>query len=74
MGLAREIAEKAKKAQPQIARASSDKKNKILQKIAEYLEENIESILSANQKDLSMPKKTEQTKLYLIDLNLMKKE
>jgi glutamate-5-semialdehyde dehydrogenase len=32
MGLAREIAEKAKKAQPQIARASSDKKNKILAK------------------------------------------
>jgi glutamate-5-semialdehyde dehydrogenase len=73
MGLAREIAEKAKKAQPQIARASSDKKNKILQKIAEYLEENIESILSANQKDLSNAEKNGANKALLDRLKLDEK-
>jgi glutamate-5-semialdehyde dehydrogenase len=73
MGLAREIAEKAKKAQPQIARASSDKKNKILQKIAEYLEENIESILSANQKDLSNSEKNGANKALLDRLKLDEK-
>jgi len=73
MGLAREIAEKAKKAQPQIARASSDKKNKILQKIAGYLEENIESILSANQKDLSNAEKNGANKALLDRLKLDEK-
>ncbi|MFZ8803432.1 MAG: aldehyde dehydrogenase family protein, partial [Candidatus Calescibacterium sp.] len=73
MGLAREIAEKAQKAQPQIARASSDKKNKILQKIAEYLEENIESILSANQKDLSNAEKNGANKALLDRLKLDEK-
>jgi glutamate-5-semialdehyde dehydrogenase len=73
MGLAREIAEKAKKAQPQIARASSDKKNKILQKIATYLEENIESILSANQKDLSNAEKNGANKALLDRLKLDEK-
>jgi glutamate-5-semialdehyde dehydrogenase len=73
MGVAREIAEKAKKAQPQIARASSDKKNKILQKIAEYLEENIESILSANQKDLSNAEKNGANKALLDRLKLDEK-
>lgn len=73
MGLAREIAEKAKNAQPQIARASSDKKNKILQKIAEYLEENIESILSANQKDLSNAEKNGANKALLDRLKLDEK-
>mgnify|MGYP000389536503 CR=1 FL=1 len=70
MGLAREISEKAKKAQPQIARASSDKKNKILQKIAKYLEENMESILSANQKDLSNAEKNGANKALLDRLKL----
>jgi len=73
MGLAREIAEKAKKAQPQIARASSDKKNKIIQKIATYLEENIESILSANQKDLSNAEKNGANKALLDRLKLDEK-
>jgi glutamate-5-semialdehyde dehydrogenase len=73
MGFAREIAEKAKKAQPQIARASSDKKNKILQKIAGYLEENIESILSANQKDLSNAEKNGANKALLDRLKLDEK-
>jgi glutamate-5-semialdehyde dehydrogenase len=73
MGLAREIAEKAKKAQPQIARTSSDKKNKILQKIATYLEENIESILSANQKDLSNAEKNGANKALLDRLKLDEK-
>jgi len=73
MGLAREIAEKAKKAQPQIARASSDKKNKILQKISGYLEENIESILSANQKDLSNAEKNGANKALLDRLKLDEK-
>jgi glutamate-5-semialdehyde dehydrogenase len=73
MGLAREIAEKAKKAQPQIARASSDKKNKILQKIATYLEENMESILSANQKDLSNAEKNGANKALLDRLKLDEK-
>jgi glutamate-5-semialdehyde dehydrogenase len=73
MGLAREIAEKAKKAQPQIARASSDKKNKILQKIARYLEENMESILSANQKDLSNAEKNGANKALLDRLKLDEK-
>jgi glutamate-5-semialdehyde dehydrogenase len=73
MGLAREIAEKAKKAQPQIARASSDKKNKILQKIAGYLEENIESILGANQKDLSNAEKNGANKALLDRLKLDEK-
>jgi glutamate-5-semialdehyde dehydrogenase len=73
MGLAREIAEKAKKAQPQIARASSDKKNKILQKISGYLEENMESILSANQKDLSNAEKNGANKALLDRLKLDEK-
>ncbi len=70
MGLAREISEKAKKVQPQIARANSDKKNKILQKIAKYLEENMESILSANQKDLSNAEKNGANKALLDRLKL----
>ena len=73
MGLAREIAEKAKKAQPQIARASSDKKNKILQKISGYLEENMESILSANQKDLFNAEKNGANKALLDRLKLDEK-
>ncbi|MCS7213452.1 MAG: glutamate-5-semialdehyde dehydrogenase [Candidatus Calescibacterium sp.] len=53
----REIAEKAKRAQPQIAKASTDKKNKILQKIAQELWNRRDEIIQSNLKDIENAKK-----------------
>lgn len=53
----REIGERAKKAQAEIARASTDKKNQILMKIAEELWEKKDEIIKANLQDIENAEK-----------------
>lgn len=53
----REIGERAKKAQVHIAKASSDRKNRILLRLAEELWKRKEEILQYNQRDIDAAKK-----------------
>jgi len=66
MGIAREVALRAKEAQHTIARASTDTKNAILLKIAELLEKEKDRIFEENQKDVEEAKK-KNLKSALVD-------
>ena len=56
MNYIEQLGEAAKKAKKSIATASTAKKNKILEKIAQNLRKNIDVILSENEKDTAMAK------------------
>jgi len=67
------LAKKAKEASKKLAQLSTEQKNRALLKIAQYLEENQEKILTENQKDLEEARKAGYTPAFIERLTLNQK-
>lgn len=67
------LGKRAKEAEPKMAALDTEKKNQVLLKVAEELENNFENILKANEKDIETAKKN-QMKHSLVDRLLLTKE
>ncbi|NYE57231.1 glutamate-5-semialdehyde dehydrogenase [Carboxydothermus ferrireducens] len=67
------LAKKAKEASKKLAQLSTEQKNRALLKIAQYLEENMEKILTENQKDLAEAKKGGLSPAFIERLTLNEK-